>query len=86
MAANTNVPASTQTAPVHTEGLTLIRETKQDGTWVGELITKNGRFVNKVRVLVALEGGFEGELISTKDLPSYTIVDSLTGLSSIRFN
>jgi hypothetical protein len=86
MAANTNVPASTQTTPVHTEGLTLIRETKQSGTWVGELITKNGRFVNKVRVLVALEDGFEGELIAIKDLGSYTIVDSLSGLSSIRFN
>jgi hypothetical protein len=82
--ANTNTAA--QTAPeIHVEGLTLLKETSQVGTWVADYVRKEGRFVTKVRVLVALENGKVDEHLGLDELPKHSIKGSLTGLGTLVF-
>ncbi len=84
--ANATNTAQTASNTTHVEGLTLLKETSQAGTWVANYVVKNGRFVTKIRVLVALEDGKKDEHFGLDELPKHSVKDSSTGLPTLMFN
>ena len=86
MATANTANTAVSTPEIHIQGLTLIRESKQTGTWIADYIQKKGRFINKIRVLVALENGKVDEHFGLDELPKHQIVDSPTGLGTLVFD